>query len=277
MSKLLRANFTRLWKNKVFWGCMIYMFADALQTVLSMYIEHKNNGVTFSENTAFGQTAAAAIVSAVFIGLFIGTEHSSGTLRNKLIIGHSRAAVYFANLAVCVFASLMIHIVYFLTTLIGGIILFDNFIIAPETLWGSLAVSLIIVTAYAAIFLPVSTLITSKATGSATVILMSFMLMITAMAIYQALNEPEFNPAYTITDSTGNEIIEPETKNPYYISGVQRKIYQALYDIVPTCQAARLQLGDIPENPAVIPLWASTVIIVTTSCGALFFRRKDLK
>ncbi|MDE7289516.1 MAG: hypothetical protein K2N71_08475 [Oscillospiraceae bacterium] len=44
MSKLLRANFTRLWKNKVFWGCMIFMFADAFQTVLMQYLSFKKYG-----------------------------------------------------------------------------------------------------------------------------------------------------------------------------------------------------------------------------------------
>lgn len=281
MNKLLRANFTRLWKNKVFWGCMIFMFLDAFHTVLMQYLSYKRYGGEmenyFYENIAFGQTVAVSIISAIFIGLFIGTEYSNGTLRNKLVIGHSRGAIYFANLAVCIVAVLLIHGVYVVTTLAVGFILFGNFITQAGTFLGTLAVSFVIDTAYAAMFLPISTLITSKSSGVTTVIMLSFILFFMAMWIYSRLKEPEVYEAYTIIDSSGEEISEPEMKNPYYLSGVQRKIYEALYDIVPTCQAARIQENDMPENPAVMPLWSSAFIVVMTAAGAVLFRRKDLK
>ncbi|MDE5858972.1 MAG: ABC transporter permease [Oscillospiraceae bacterium] len=281
MSKLLRANFTRLWKNKVFWGCMIFMFLDAFYTVLAQYLSFKRHDGEieqyFYENIAFGQTVAVSIISAIFIGLFIGTEYSNGTMRNKLVIGHSRGVIYFANLAVCIAAMLLLHVVYVVTTLLSGLIMFGTFITQVGTFLGTLAVSLIIVTAYAAMFLPMSTLITSKSAGVTTVIMTSLILMILAMAINGALDAPEVFEAYTIIDASGEEYSEPEMKNPYYVSGLQRKIYEVLYDIVPTCQAARIQLDDMPENPAVIPLWSSAFIVVTTAVGTVLFRRKDLK
>lgn len=281
MNKLLRANFTRLRKNKVFWGCMIFMFADALNTVISQYISFKRHGGEktdyFYENLALGQTVAVSIIAAIFIGLFIGTEYSSGTMRNKLVIGHSRAAIYFANLAVCVAAAVLIHTAYVVTMLLGGLIMFGNFFTQTGTLIKLFAVSLIVVTAFAAMLLSMSILIPSKSAGVTTVIMTSFLLMMLAMVINSGLNEPEVYEAYTIIDASGNEISEPEFKNPFYVSGVQREIYEALYDILPTCQAARIQLDDMPESPAVIPLWSSAVIILTTACGAVFFKRKDLK
>ena len=279
MSKLLRANFTRLWKNKVFWGCMIFMICNAVSTMISQYTAMKKYGEDYclSGREMLGQTVAVSIISAIFIGLFIGTEYSNGTMRNKLVIGHSRGAIYFANLAVCIAAALLIHVAYVITTLVVGLIAFDSFTEPSGTLIGLFAVSLIIVTAYAAMFLPMSTLITSKSAGVTTVIMTSLILMILAMVINGGLSEPDIYEAYTIIDANGEEYSEPEMKNPFYVSGVQRKIYEALYDIVPTCQAARIQLDDMPENPAVIPLWSSAVIVVTTAAGAVLFRRKDLK
>ena len=281
MSKLLRANFRRLWKSKLFWGFMIFMFLDALDTVITLYQHFNKYGggkeLYMSENTLFGQTVAVSIISAIFIGIFIGTEYSNGTMRNKLVIGHSRGTIYFANLAICIAAAILMHAVYIVTSLVGGFIMFGNFIIQPVALLKTFAVSLIVVTAYAAMFLPISTLITSKSAGVTTVITLSFLLVIMAMIINSALNEPEVYEAYTIIDSSGEEYSEPEMKNPFYVSGIQRKIYEALYDIVPTCQAVRRQLDGMPENPAVRPLWSSAVIIVTTAAGAVMFRRKDLK
>ncbi len=260
---------------------MIFMFLDAFHTVLMQYLTYKQYGGEmenyFYEKLAFGQTVAVSIISAIFIGLFIGTEYSNCTMRNKLVIGHSRGAIYFANLAVCIAAALLMHVVYVVTALLSGLIMFGTFITQTGAFLGTLAVSLIIVTAYAAMFLPMSTLITSKSAGVTTVIMTSLVLMILAMVINGALDEPEVYEAYTIIEANGEQYSEPEMKNPYYVSGVQREIYEALYDIIPTCQAARIQLDDMPESPAVIPLWSSAVIVVTTAAGAVLFRRKDLK
>ena len=247
--------------------------------MISQYTAMKKYGEDYclSGREMLGQTVAVSIISAIFIGLFIGTEYSNGTMRNKLVIGHSRGAIYFANLAVCIAAALLIHFAYVITTLVVGLIAFGSFTEPSGTLIGLFAVSLIIVTAYAAMFLPMSTLITSKSAGVTTVIMTSLILMILAMVINGGLSEPDIYEAYTIIDANGEEYSEPEMKNPFYVSGVQRKIYEALYDIVPTCQAARIQLDDMPESPAVIPLWSSAVIVVTTAAGAVLFRRKDLK
>lgn len=257
------------------------MFVNALNTVISQYISFKRYGgekeLYFSERLALGQTVAVSVIAAIFIGLFIGTEYSNGTMRNKLVIGHSRIAIYFANLTVCIAAAILIHVVYVAATILGGLIMFGNFFTQIDALIKLFALSLIVVTAFAAMLLPLSTLIPSKSAGVTTVIMTSFVLLMLAIIINSGLNEPEIYEAYTIIDASGEEISEPETKNPFYVSGVQRKVYEALYDIVPTCQAARIQLDDMPENPAVIPLWSAAVIVVTTSAGVLLFRRKDLK
>ena len=36
---------------------------------------------------------------AMFTSLFIGTEYDYGTIRNKIIVGHSRTSIYFSNLS----------------------------------------------------------------------------------------------------------------------------------------------------------------------------------
>lgn len=260
---------------------MLFMFLDAVHTVITQYLNFKKYGgeksLYMSEGSLFDQCVAVSIVFAIFIGLYIGTEYSNGTLRNKLATGHSRSAIYFSNLIVCIAAVLILHVAYIATILAGGFIMFGNFILQPAAFLKTFAVSLIVMTAYAAMFLPISTLITSKSSGVTAVIMTSLILMMLAMVINGGLEEPEVYEAYTVISANGEEYSEPEMKNPYYVSGVQRKIYEALYDIVPTCHAARIQLDDMPESPAIIPFWSSTVIIVTTAAGVLLFRRKDLK
>ena len=49
------------------------------------------------DNGFFGCALFIGIVMAVFCSLFIGTEYSEGTIRNKIIIGQKRGAVYLSN------------------------------------------------------------------------------------------------------------------------------------------------------------------------------------
>ena len=52
------------------------------------------------------------LVAAVFISLFVGSEYSDGTIRNKLVVGHSRMRIYLANLIVCSIACVLISLAY---------------------------------------------------------------------------------------------------------------------------------------------------------------------
>ena len=49
------------------------------------------------DNGFFGCALFIGIVMAVFCSLFIGTEYSEGTIRNKIIIGQKRGTVYLSN------------------------------------------------------------------------------------------------------------------------------------------------------------------------------------
>ena len=64
--------------------------------------------------------------AAVFIGVFVGTEYSDGTLRNKLIIGHSRSSIYISNLIVCTTAGIIMHLTYIITTILLGNLLLED-------------------------------------------------------------------------------------------------------------------------------------------------------
>ena len=102
MSRLLSAGYSRLWKNKVFWLEMGAVLVYAVVFMLNGCRQAAaNGGIGYSlDQFYFHFAVSVGLFGAIFTSLFIGTEYSDGTIRNKFVIGHSRAAVYLSNLLV---------------------------------------------------------------------------------------------------------------------------------------------------------------------------------
>ena len=99
MSKLLSANFIRLKKDKFFWSGLVFMLAAGIFFPVMRYMDmRQTQTINRIDNGFFGCALFIGIVMAVFCSLFIGTEYSEGTIRNKIIIGQKRGTVYLSNL-----------------------------------------------------------------------------------------------------------------------------------------------------------------------------------
>ena len=79
------------------------------------------------DNGFFGCALFIGIVMAVFCSLFIGTEYSEGTIRNKIIIGQKRGAVYLSNFITCSLVSVVMCMAFFIPYLCIGIPLLGFF------------------------------------------------------------------------------------------------------------------------------------------------------
>lgn len=120
MRKLLSADLYRLKRDKVFWICFLGML---LYTVLGML---GNCGQALRDTASFTYTLdmfyfiynlPIGLLIAVFVSMFLGAEYGDGTIRNKLIVGHTRRDIYLANLVTnMVGGSLLL-----LAGLIGGL------------------------------------------------------------------------------------------------------------------------------------------------------------
>ena len=99
MTKLLSANFFRLKKNKCFWVCMIFMLAAGVFFPVMRYVDMQKSGtVNTLDNGFFACALFIGVLASVFCSLFIGTEYSDGTIRNKVVVGQKRSAIYLSNL-----------------------------------------------------------------------------------------------------------------------------------------------------------------------------------
>ena len=69
---------------------------------------------------------------------------------------------------------------------------------------------------------------------------------------------------------------EPEQKNPYYISGVKRQVYEFLLDLTPGGQVIQIsEMG--AKKPAMLAAYDGLILLLVTGFGLVLFRREDLK
>ncbi len=257
MNKLISAGFTRLWKDKIFWLIFIFMFMFGALVSVKTGVNAPLEGIFF----AFAVTIS--IPTAVFCGMFVGTEYSDGTIRNKIIVGHSRCAVYFSNLIVNIVACILIAFSYTLAVFIVGVPRLGFFQVSAEHILFYSFVSIMMIFALTSIYTLLCLLITNKATSAVICVLVSFALFFSSITIKSRLEEIK----YYESNATSNAIEQLDPK---------RDLYQFLYDFVPTCQGMQIAM-QMSDEPWLLPVYSSVIIIITSGLGIFLFRRKDLK
>ena len=278
MCNLLSAGFVRLRRSKAFWLLTLGVFLLATGTMLNAARAAKSFTLPqVIENHYFDTGVYACIFFSAFTALFIGTEYSDGALRNKLIVGHSRARVYLANLVVCTVASLLFTAAWMLGGLVG-IPALGPFTVGTAKLLTAAAVCALSSVAIGAIFLFLSMLSSNKAITVVLCIFFSLALIVVGSSLYNNLCEPEMSSGMVITVD-GLQFADP-TPNPRYVAEPLRSVLAVILNILPTGQL--IMLANIADGSgfAIYPLQlagSAVLAILLTGIGLALFRRKDLK
>lgn len=274
MAKLIQSNFSRLWKAKSFWVCVIIAVAMSLPNLLNDVVNNTPWTLGGFIITRIG--IDALLFAPIFASLFLGTEYANGTIRNKLAVGHSRITVYFSNL-ITVFSGCLLMLAFYcvLPTAIG-VIQGVKFGVKIDDFMLKIAIIIAAAAALASILTLLGMLISSKSLTTTITIVLSFVMFIGSMVILQFLEEPEYYSGITIADDGTEHYVEDEP-NPMYIKpGLKRDIFTVITNVTPYGQCIRL-VADETKNPEQYLLYSLGVITVTTTAGVLVFRRKDLK
>lgn len=275
MVNLLSANLLRLRKSPLFWEMSALSFAFGAFMCITRVYERSTYGFSVSlDSVFFGYAMVMGIVMATFIPMFFGTEHSDGTIRNKLAIGHSRVAIYLSGLIVSFGAAVTFHAAYLLACIVMGIPLIGGLDLPASLTAAALCGSLLMAAAFCAIFLSVTMNQSRKATSVVVCLLGTFLLLILAVVIDAKLNAPEFIDLYSLdVDGVCTPRIEP---NPAYLSGMEREVYRSLYDLLPTGQA--IQYSNVAfTSPIRLMGLGAAVSMISAAAGAALFQRKDLR
>lgn len=277
MRKLLSANFSRLWKDRIFWRVMLGVFIFSLATILSAVNSVKTMEeiglIRTLDDFYFSQAPYMGMFYALFISLFLGTEYSDGTMRNKLVVGHTRTNVFLANFITCFTACLLFVGVWFLGCAPGRILI-GPFKMGMGEFFTYALVAVGFTASYTAIFTWLGTVYSNKAMTVIRTLGAWLGLILIASAFNDRLNVPEMQGgmAYLNGELT---MVDP-TPDPLYLSGMTRTICEYILDFLPSGQSILMNDASI-SHPIRQILFSLTLTALLIPAGVMCFGRKNIK
>lgn len=277
MIKLLRSNLLRLVKSKKFYIVLAIQAALVLIMTLNYYLPTLQGGSRGWPDLVFKYTACStetAILLAVLCSLFIGSDYSNGTIRNKLIIGLPRPKVYLANLITVMTGALCLNIaamlVFYPVTvpLLGG-----EFISEAKTLLRIFFVGNLILLVYASLFTFVA--MTTKSTVASLILTVAgiFVMLTVGQYLIAQIDEP-----LTYTEAIMNdfgEIVTQVVPNPYRKSESLLAFFEVLLNLFPSGQLRVLGSDKCVVWQQVVS--SVCVLCASTGAGLAIFSKENLK
>ena len=260
MRNLLYANFMRLWKSRTFWACMALMAFFGLRV---FYFLTKEEGILDSPSFLF--LTDVSILLSVYYSSFISGEYGDGIIRNKLMVGAVRPAVYFANLISCIAAGFLMCAAFILPNWVLTYLFFGqsewvDYIYTPGQVMLSLLASTAVIVSYSAIFSMIGMNIQHKAAGPVAVVFaaaalyLNGMICETELAFYQQ---------------------DPER---FHYSKTRLAYYHLFGEWLPGGQVRLLSShAGNPYRALELVMYSLIIIAASTGAGLLLFRRRDLK
>ena len=163
-----------------------------------------------------------------------------------------------------------------------GLPLFGSFEMPVSAVLALSLISILFTLAYVSIFHMVSMTCSSKTTSAVCCILLAFALFFIAIMLFNSLAQPEYIEQLSASSMKAGQIVTTENavletvKNPAYLSGMKREIYQNIMDFLPSGQMVQLlNGGDIHIFRAAF--YSILVIVGTNMIGLRIFKKKDIK
>lgn len=277
INKLFSAYLARLGKNVMFWGLLLLMAGFGVIVPVIAHFEMLKYGVSYScESRLAWHALLTGMFTVMFTAWFLGTEYSDGTIRNKLIAGHTRRNIYLASLGVCVLANTIILIMHMLVISVLG-----QWLIAPfEMNAGELVLfyllSLLTGITFTSIYTMLVMLNQKKSAALMACVLVCLVLYYASFYIYLMLAEPEMVSTGRVISIDGVVVDRGMEPNPKYVQGFRRTVYEWLLYILPYGQS--IQLAQMKLEDALRMVLCNLCLTAgTVFAGLCCFERKDLR
>lgn len=291
MSRLLRAEFVKLWRNKIFWMCLIFLVIMEILAFNGNVMS--SSSVTVDETGRFEETVTYikymdledvvfvimpyfGFVISVFVSFYIGTEYEDGTMRNKVIAGHNRTSIYLAETIVCTVAAVFLCIVTIAVSAPIDVILGSELGIGVWTLLRMVFASVSIAVACSGIALSTAAWMQQGKSALAVNLVIFFLMLAFGMWIDSRLGAEEYLHSGW-TRSEEGDVIENKTPNPNYVwDPAERAAMEFVEDIFPVGQGIQLASGELAHMER-WPAFALGVTVAITGIGVFLFRKKDIR
>ena len=279
MSRLLSADFAKLKKNKFFWLCMAGMAVFALFMKIMDYVSMReySGSVPSFESLLLIYALVIGFLMAAFVSLFVGTEYRDGTIRNKLIIGHTRVSIYLSNLITCFAAGVMMCLAYLIPALAVSALLCRSDSTDFRMLLLMILYSFVLTLAFTSLYTLAGMICQNKALTAVITILVICFFSVASIYISAKLNEPETYPEISALADGRTVTSARQVPNPGYVRGTQREVYQFLNDFLPTGQSVILTRGDTEASTPLLPVYSACIAVAASGIGIFIFRKQDIK
>ena len=278
MRKLITANFHRFSKDRFSWcvvGIIVILSLVNVFNSARSFEAMAASGYTMSlDDYYFYQAPLIGAFLALLISMFLGTEFSGGTIRNKLCVGHKRNEIFLSNFISCAFASIVLTAVWLLScTLLFGLI--GPLEVEVSEFVCYIFVAMGFAVSFAALYTVIGILSSNKAMTIIYTFAVFIILAMAASALDDRLCEPEINEIMTY-NNYGAVVMQESAPNPLYLSGMIRTVCEVALELLPNGQA--LLLSNVAIEYPVRAIALSVVFTtVTLLVGGMLFKKKDIK
>ncbi|MBQ3692080.1 MAG: ABC transporter permease subunit [Clostridia bacterium] len=292
MSDLLAADFARLLKSQVFHGMLLFCVECLMfEVIMGKFNDALSKAYLYDlMNTNF---IIFGILLAIFIGLFIGSEYSDGTIRNKIIAGNSRTAIYLSNFIITVVAGFIMQVIFLILPRVFLPMLFakadrerkyirTEFLPSMSYIFQRQLVGLYIILAYTAIFLLIAMLLNSRSGATAAVMVTAILIFAAGMTVHNSLADYDPNEPVDEEETVISEFDIIQTPvlfggPPKKLKGPKLKLYLFLDEFLPSAQSQEVDANKFTEKAPKYVMYDVGVTAVMTSLGMVLYRKKDLK
>jgi len=273
MQNLLRANLRRLVRGRAFHLALAAMLAYTLLIVLvcwDHYATGTGNYTLESILTAgfglMGYLPIPSLIQAPLLGVCLGTEYSEHTIRNKLVVGHTRSDIYLAELLTCALTAAALDTLYLL--LAGALCVYPVLgmtgvllRVSPGQMLAWVAAGLLARMAWAAVIKLLATV-----SGSQTAAAVASLLLVVLASLLCAHG---FHQIEYLSRSLAGGLAVPD-------GPARLAFWQLLMDILPTGQYLQISRLDTPFLWR-MPLLSLGVAAASTGAGLAVFQRRNLQ
>ena len=271
MIKLLKAGFFRLKKDVIFW-IFIFLTIGMAGFTLFRYLSVE---LVYLDKIVNEFMMYIGLFIAIFVSIFVGKEHWQGIIRNKIIVGHSRIAIFFTNLIISIVVSIFCEMIYLVIVFLIGIPLYGKMQMNFTQFMMTMLNTILVIISFCSIYNFIA-MLCSDITLSAGICIIAFVAMFIAQGAFGSTANSNKYMTSTFWDENGNSHIISQEPNPNYPGDEKVKQARMFYLAIPQGQAMEIVYNNL-EYLKQMPIYSFTLIITINILGIYIFSKKELK